>query len=149
MLMPNATTKHRRALLPLSSSAVQLQGRGPQSPESSHGGDNGIQAAADSGQDWAQQGGLRLGALVKQAGLHGSTGPRADGVPGRQHILAPLHEGVVDACGGSVGPSGGAVQVHMANKIKATAQPWQAEMKAEHLLGMHTLLVAARCSLSS
>ena len=145
--MPNVTNKHRRALLPLASSAFELQGQSQQSPESSHRGDNGIQAAADSGQDRAQQGGLRLGALVKQAGLHGSTGPCADGVPGRQHILAPLHEGVVDACRRSVLPSGGAVQVHMAYKIKAMAQPWQAEMKADHVLCMHALLVAARCSL--
>ena len=147
MLMPNATTKHRRALLPLSSSATQLQGRGQQSPESSHGGDNGIQAAADSGQDRAQQGGLRLGAPVKQAGLHGSTGPRADGVPGRQHILAPLHEGVGVACGGSTGPFGDAVQVQMAYKVKATAQPLQAEMQDDHVLCMHALLAAARRSL--
>lgn len=145
--MPNVTIKHRRALLPLSSNAIELLGQGQQSPESSHGGDNGIQAAADSGQDRAQQGGLRLGALVKQAGLHGSTGPRADGVPGRQHILAPLHKGVVGACRRSVGPSGNFMQVHMAYKVKATAQPWQAEMKADHPLRMHTLLVAACCSL--
>ena len=42
---------------------------------------------------------------------------------------------------------GNFMQVHMAYKVKATAQPWQAEMKADHPLRMHTLLVAACCSL--
>ena len=146
--MPNVTNKHRRALLPLASSAFELQGQSQQSPESSHRGDNGVQAAADSAQHWAQQIGLQLGALVKQAGLHSSIGPRADGVPGRQHILAPLHEGIVDACRCSTVPPGNVMQVHMACKANATAQPLQAEIQDDHLPCMHTLLVAASCSLS-
>ena len=85
---------------------------------------------------------------MKQAGLHGSIGPRADGVPGHQHILAPLHEGIADACQRLKGPSGNIMQVHMAYKVKATAQPLQAEMKDDHSPCMHPLLVAARCSLS-
>ena len=69
---------------------------------------------------------------MKQAGLHSSIRPRTDGIPGRQDVLTPLHEGIGVACRRSAGPSGDALQVHSAYKAKAMVQPLHAELKESH-----------------